>query len=50
VQVRLPDGRELWFPRSQLDKESEVTGDGDSGVLVITSWIAEQKGLRTVGG
>ncbi len=50
VQVRLPDGRELWFPRSQLDKASEVTGDRDSGVLVITSWIAEQKGLRTVGG
>lgn len=39
------DGDELWIPRSQIHEDSEVTELHDSGNLVITKWLAEQKGL-----
>jgi hypothetical protein len=39
------DGEEYWIPRSQMSDESDVYGEGQSGTLIITEWIAEQKGL-----
>jgi len=33
-----------WVPSSQIHDDSEVYRDGDHGKLVITRWIAEQKG------
>jgi len=39
------DGDEYWIPQSQIDDDSEVWQEGDEGVLVITEWIAEQKGI-----
>lgn len=36
---------EVWMPKSQVDDDSEVASEGDEGVLVITEWIAIQKGL-----
>jgi hypothetical protein len=39
------DGVEHWIPKSQIHADSEVWQDGDEGVLVLTRWIAEQKGL-----
>jgi hypothetical protein len=45
ILVSLPDGREEWIPLTQLDEASEVKNDSDSGMLVVTRWIAEQKGL-----
>jgi hypothetical protein len=39
------DGREVWIPQSQIDDDSEVYEGGDEGELVISQWIAEQKGL-----
>lgn len=39
------DGKSIWIPKSQVHDDSEVYKDGDSGTLVITQWIAEQKGL-----
>lgn len=38
---------EYWMPRSQIVvEESEVYDvEGDHGALVITEWIAQQKGL-----
>lgn len=40
-------GEELWIPASQVDDDSEVFNDGENaeGVLVISEWIAKQKGL-----
>lgn len=41
------EGESYWIPQSQIDDESEVYDDKDNsrGELVITRWIAEQKGL-----
>ncbi len=39
------DGAEHWIPQSQIHDDSEVYQLGDEGKLVITQWIAEQKGL-----
>jgi hypothetical protein len=34
-----------WIPQSQIHDDSEVWQAGNSGQLVLTRWIAEQKGL-----
>lgn len=39
------DGSEHWIPKSQIHADSEVYEDGHRGKLVITAWLAEQKGL-----
>ena len=41
------DGEEVWIPKSQVDDDSEVFDDEDNaeGRLVVTEWIAIQKGL-----
>jgi hypothetical protein len=39
------DGSEYWIPQSQIDDDSEVWEEGDEGMLVISKWIADQKGL-----
>lgn len=44
ILVRI-DGAEHWIPQSQVHAESEVYGAGHEGRLVITRWIADQKGL-----
>ena len=36
---------EVWIPQSQIDDESEVYEPGGEGVLVVSQWIAEEKGL-----
>lgn len=37
--------REVWFPLSQIDDDSEVYRKGDHGNLIVTKWIALQKEL-----
>ena len=39
------EGTEYWIPQSQVDDDSEVWAKGDEGTLVITEWIAMQKGI-----
>jgi len=39
------DGEEVWLPKSQVQDESEVWQKGDEGTLVVSEWIAKQKGL-----
>lgn len=39
------DGAQHWIPQSHIDEDSEVYSQGDEGTLVITEWIATQKGL-----
>lgn len=45
VLVKLPDGHEEWFPRSQWALGNEIEHPGDRGTLKITIWIARQKGV-----
>ncbi len=33
-----------WVPKSQLSGDSDVTESGDSGSLIVTKWIANEKG------
>lgn len=39
------DGTQTWIPQSQVSENSEVWKKGDSGILIITEWIAKQKNL-----
>lgn len=39
------DNKEVWIPQSQVDDDSEVWKKGDSGALVVSEWIAMEKGL-----
>jgi len=40
------EGENVWIPFSQLIREeNEIWEKGDTGTLVITQWIAEQKNL-----
>lgn len=39
------DGDEHWIPKSQIDDDSEVYQEGDEGELVVSMWLAEQKGI-----
>ena len=41
----LVGSEELWIPKSQIDDDSEVWKEGDAGELVISNWIALEKGL-----
>jgi hypothetical protein len=39
------EGQKHWVPKSQIDDDSEVYKEGHTGKLIITQWLAEQKGL-----
>lgn len=39
------DEREVWIPKSQITDDSTVNAKGDVGTLVITQWLADEKGL-----
>lgn len=39
------EGEMIWIPKKLISAESEVTGKGDSGTLIIPRWIAKQRGL-----
>jgi hypothetical protein len=45
IRVKI-EGEWFWIPKSHIDEASEVQGADDTGNLVITQWIAEQKGLE----
>ncbi len=49
IQITLGDcrieGETIWLPKSQVHEDSEVWEKGQVGKLVVTEWIAEQKGL-----
>lgn len=39
------EGTEVWIPKSHVDDDSEVYAKGHEGRLVISEWIAMEKGL-----
>lgn len=45
--VIIPDldkGEPVWVPQSQITEDSEIWKLGQSGKLIVTDWIAQQKG------
>lgn len=44
VLVRV-EGKEFWVPQSQVHKDSEVWVANDQGKLIISKWIAIERGL-----
>lgn len=46
ILVKLEDVEEpVWFPQTHVDEDSEVYEVGHHGDLVVSEWIAAQKGL-----
>lgn len=45
IQFEHDGPRVRWFPKSQITDDSEVWKQGDEGDLVVTKWIAREKGL-----
>lgn len=43
--VLFEDASQHWIPLSQIDESCKLAHRGDEGDLVISTWIAEQKGL-----
>jgi hypothetical protein len=39
------EGEEHWIPKSQVHDDSDVYEEGDLGTIIISRWIAGQKGL-----
>lgn len=39
------DGQDHWIPQSQIDDDSEVYDQGHEGTLIVSEWVATQKGL-----
>ena len=39
------DGTGWWIPQSCVDDASEIWKTGDEGTLVISEWLAKEKGL-----
>lgn|GEM_PF-2520401 len=35
---------EMWLPKSQI-RETDCLADGDKGYIIMTGWIAQQKGF-----
>jgi hypothetical protein len=40
------DGEEIWLPWSQIDEDSEISKDGDSGTAYIPRWLADAEGVE----
>lgn len=39
------DGQEVWIPKSQIHEDSDVRSVHDKGELIVSEWIATEKGL-----
>lgn len=39
------DDEEHWIPKSHIHDDSEVYEEGQEGDLVVSEWIANEKGL-----
>jgi hypothetical protein len=45
VLIYLDDvGDEVWIPRSQIHESSDVQDEGDVGSVVVTNWLAKERG------
>lgn len=46
----LVNEQEMWIPKTQIRPTSGVLYDGDRGTLVVSAWIAGEKGLKQQQG
>ena len=37
--------KQHWIPKSVVHEDSEVSGEGDTGTIIIMRWFAEKAGL-----
>ena len=45
ILVNAPEFNEdVWIPQSQVDDNSEIWKEGESGDLLVTDWFAEKQG------
>lgn len=44
MESDLFDEGKKWIPKSQIQDDSEVYEKGGEGVLVVSSWLAQQEG------
>jgi hypothetical protein len=44
ILVEMEDGEEVWWPQSHISANSECWRVGHTGSLVVSRWIASQKG------
>lgn len=45
IMIRHENGRDYWIPQSQIHADSEVWRKGQSGRLVVKTWVARDKGI-----
>lgn len=43
AEEHVEKGLETWLPRSQIHDDSDVYGEGHSGTIIITTFLARQK-------
>lgn len=48
--IQTKGGEEIWLPKSQLKAGGTVSKKGDSGTIVMSRWIAGEKGLKDGDG
>ena len=39
------DDKQHWIPKSVVHEDSEVSGEGDTGTIMLMRWFAEKQGL-----
>lgn len=39
------EGEEVWLPKSQLCEDSDKLEEGETGTIMLPSWLAFDKGL-----
>ena len=39
------DDKQIWIPKSVVHEDSEVSGEGDTGTIVVMRWFVEKQGL-----
>jgi predicted ester cyclase len=51
IFVKIPGyGKDVSFPKSQIDESSDISETGDKGQLVVSQWIADQNLSKPLGG
>ena len=39
------DDKQIWIPKSVVHEDSEVSGEGDTGTIIVMRWFVEKQGL-----
>ena len=39
------DDKQHWIPKSVVHEDSEVSGESDTGTIIVMRWFAEKQGL-----